>query len=143
VSEHRFGAARYRVRATLRLRRSGYVALAIGDGPSLVAFWADSTTTTSVDAGTFKPAVTTGPFPAAGIWAGSYTLEIDYSPTYPAGCVQVFTGGAMKLLSTCLPLPAEFAMPKVLSIALGDVSGGLAKTGSVEIEFDNVTFDIK
>jgi hypothetical protein len=55
----------------------------------------------------------------------------------------VFTGGAMKLLSTCLPLPAEFAMPKVLSIALGDVSGGLAKTGSVEIEFDNVTFDIK
>ena len=29
MSEHRFGAARYRVRATLRLRRSGYVALAI------------------------------------------------------------------------------------------------------------------
>ena len=119
----------------------GYVALAIAEGPTLAAFWADSTTA-NVDGGTFKPALASGAFPSTGVWAGSYTLEIDYDATNPTGCVQVYSGPS-RLLSPCLPLPPQFGHPTVLSIALGDVAGGLEHTGSVNVEFDNVTFDIK
>jgi hypothetical protein len=119
----------------------GYVALAIADGPTLAAFWADSTTA-NVDGGTFKPAIASGAFPSAGVWAGSYTLEIDYDAMNPTGCVQVY-GGPSRLLSACLPLPPQFGHPTVLSIALGDVAGGAGRTGSVNVEFDNVTFDIR
>ena len=119
----------------------GYVALAITDGPKLAAFWADSTTA-NVDGGTFKPALASGAFPSSGVWAGSYTLEIDYDAMNPTGCVQV-SSGPSRLLSPCLPLPPQFAHPTVLSIALGDVAGGVEHTGSVSVEFDNVTFDIK
>jgi hypothetical protein len=82
------------------------------------------------------------PFPALGTWAGSFTLEIDYQGATSAGCVQVYRGVTAQL-ATCLPLPAQFAKPQVLSIALGDVSGGLGKTNPVNLEFDNVLFDAK
>ncbi len=118
----------------------GYVALAIADGPTLAAFWADSTTA-NVDGGTFKPALASGAFPSTGVWAGSYTLEIDYSVN-PTGCVQV-SSGPSRLLSPCLPLPPQFGHPTVLSIALGDVAGGVGRTGAVNVEFDNLTFDIR
>jgi hypothetical protein len=94
-----------------------------------------------VDGGALKLANASGMFPSAGVWAGTYTLEIDYGATV-AGCVQMYHG-PMPLLSSCLALPPEFANPKVLSIGLGNVAGPLGKTGSVNLEFDNVTFNIK
>jgi hypothetical protein len=119
----------------------GYVAMAIGDGPTLGALWAQSTTTTFGDAGTGKVVPTSGAFPSPGVWNGSYAVEIDYGAT-ASGCLQVYRG-ATPLLMPCLMLPSEFASPHVVSIALGDVAGGAAHTGMIDLEFDNVTFNIK
>ena len=119
----------------------GYVAMAIATGPSLAAFWVQSGST-DPDAGSFKPAIATSPFPSLGTWAGSYTLEIDYSGAFPNGCVQLYRGVAPQLAS-CLALPPQFAKPTILSVGLGDVSGGLGKTDHVDLEFDNVLFDVK
>jgi hypothetical protein len=118
----------------------GYVAMAIATGPSLAAFWVQSAST-NLDAGSFKPAFAMSTFPTLGTWAGSFSLEISYAAN-PNGCVQVYRGVTPEL-ATCLPLPPEFASPKLLSIALGDVSGGFGKTNQVNLEFDNVTFNIK
>jgi hypothetical protein len=119
---------------------NGYVALAIGDGPSLDAFWVQSTGNV-LDGGVSKPAPLSGSFPAPGVWVGTYIVEVSYATT-PTGCLQIYNGEAPQM-GTCLVLPPEFADPKVLSIALGDVAGGGAHTGMINVEFDNVTFDIK
>jgi hypothetical protein len=119
----------------------GYVAMAIGDGPTLAALWVQSASTNPGDAGLFKAAPGTGTFPSPGVWDGSYAVEISYAPATPP-CLQVYRG-VSPLLSSCLSLPPEFATPTVLSIALGDVAGGAGHTGQVNLEFDNVTFNVK
>jgi hypothetical protein len=119
----------------------GYVAMAIGDGPTLSALWVQSTSVMPMDAGAFKAAPAMGAFPSTGIWDGSYAVEIQYNPPSPP-CLQVYRG-ISQLLTSCLPLPPEFANPTVLSIVLGDVAGGAGHTGTVNLEFDNVTFNIK
>ena len=119
----------------------GYVAMAIGDGPTLSALWVQSTTTMPMDAGAFKAAPVTGAFPSTGIWAASFVVEVDYSPPMPP-CLLVYQGVPPQP-SSCVPLPPEFANPTVLSIVLGDVAGGAGHTGSVDLEFDNVTFNIR
>jgi hypothetical protein len=117
----------------------GYVAMAIGDGPTLAALWVESTTTMPMDAGAFKATPAMGAFPSTGIWLGSFSVEVDYNPPSPP-CLQVYR--VQPLLSSCVPLPPEFANPTVLSIVLGDVAGGTGHTGTVEVEFDNVLFNV-
>ncbi len=119
----------------------GYVALAITNGPQLSALWVQSTSVTALDAGTFKATPAMGAFPSVGVWAGTFAVEVEYDPPKPP-CLQVYRG-VTALLSSCVDLPPEFAMPTVLSIVLGDVAGGVGKTGTVNLEFDNVTFDVK
>jgi hypothetical protein len=132
---------------------AGYVAMAIasvGGAPVLTAVWSRSAGASGPDAGSFGVAAsgngTMGTFPAAGVWDGDYTLEMTFGVTAanPAGgpCLQVYRAVA-PLLAQCLPLPPQFAAPSVFSIALGDEAGGGARTGSIDIEFDNVLFDAK
>jgi len=118
----------------------GYAALAIGNGPTLAAAWAEAADAGASDGGTFKTSASTGPFPAAGTWAGRYSIEVTYTST--GGCVQVYEG-VTALLSPCLALPSRLLHPASVAIALGDYTGGVGNTGAINVEFDNVTFDIK
>jgi|HubBroStandDraft_1064217.scaffolds.fasta_scaffold89069_1 hypothetical protein len=119
----------------------GYAALVVGNGPSLSGAWLDTTDAGTSDAGTFKIANATGTFPASGVWSARYAIEVDYTSS-TSGCVQVFQG-TTALLSPCLPLPPQLLHPSVVSISLGDYAAGFASTGSIDVEFDNVTFDIE
>jgi hypothetical protein len=121
----------------------GYVAMAIGYGPSLSTVWSAPADAGASDAGTFQGAKAGGTFPAAMAWAGRYTLEIDYGApaTASSGCIQAFDG-VTPLLTPCMPLPPSLSNPSVVSIAIGDYAGGLASTGDVDIEFDDVTLDV-
>jgi len=120
----------------------GYVAMAIGTGPSIVTAWAAPTDAGVGDAGPFQTAKANGTFPSLMMWAGRYTLEIDYAAsTAGGGCIQAYQGPT-PLLTTCMPLPPSLANPAVLSIAIGDYAGGLGNTGATDIEFDDVTFDV-
>jgi hypothetical protein len=120
---------------------AGYVAVAIVDGPQLAVLAVPGTSTGApLDAGLPKPALA-GSLPALGQWAGTYTIEVDYSVT-PAGCAQLYAG-AKPLLDPCMALPSSFVDPKVVSVAVGDVAGGAGKTGSIAVEFDDLTFDLK
>jgi hypothetical protein len=114
----------------------GYVAMAIGSGPVLEAVASAPT-----DAGTILPGTeqASGSFPAPETWAGRYTLEIDYTQMPP--CAQVLDGTGAELLSKCLALPPSLATPGTFAIILGDYSGGFTNTGTVDLEFDNVTLD--
>ncbi len=119
----------------------GYAALVIGSGPSLSAAWADSADAGASDAGTFKIASATGTFPATGVWSARYAIEIDYGSSN-TGCVQVFQG-TTALLSPCMPLPPHLLHPTALSIALGDYAAGFGNTGNINVEYDDVTFDVR
>jgi hypothetical protein len=118
----------------------GYTALTIGGGPTLSGEWTDSVDAGPSDAGTFRTSNATGPFPAGGVWAARYAIEVDYTST--ASCVQIYEG-ITPLLSPCLALPPHLLHPASVSIALGDYAGGLESTGVINVEFDNVTFDIQ
>jgi hypothetical protein len=117
----------------------GYAALAIGNGPVLQGAWVDAADGGASDAGSFKSSNSSGPFPASGVWAGRYAIEIDYSAA--TGCVQIFDGSTA-LLSSCLVLPPGLRHPTSVSVVLGDYAAALASTGSIDVEFDNVTFDL-
>jgi hypothetical protein len=121
----------------------GYAAIAIGNGPVLAAIWSLSTDAGASDAGAFMTAnAPSGTFPSAGVWAGRYGLEITFGAVTGApGCIQVYQGPTPQL-TPCLTLPSAITRPGAISIALGDVAGGLGFTGQVDMEFDNVTFDI-
>jgi hypothetical protein len=119
---------------------NGYAALAITSGPTLSGAWTDATDAGVSDAGTFKTSNATGTFPAGGVWAARYAIEVDYTST--AGCVQIYEG-ITPLLSPCLALPPHLLHPATVSIALGDYAGGLESTGVISVEFDNVTFDVQ
>jgi hypothetical protein len=81
-------------------------------------------------------------FPTLATW-DSYTLEVDYNGgTVTGPCAQLYRGGIAQL-SPCLPLPVPSTATKTLALVLGDVAGGQFKQGSVNLELDNVTFDIK
>jgi hypothetical protein len=128
---------------------SGYVAMAIASSvgaPVLTALWSRASGAASPDAGSFDIATATGSFPTTGSWDGDYTLELTFTATAsnPAGgpCLQVYRS-INPLLARCLPLPPEFKAPSVFSIALGDEAGGFARTGSIDVEFDDVRFDVK
>jgi hypothetical protein len=118
----------------------GYAALAIASGPSLSGGWTDATDAGASDAGAFKTSNATGTFPAGGVWTARYAIEVDYTST--AGCVQIYAG-ITPLLSPCLALPPHLLHPASVSISLGDYAGGLDNTGVINVEFDNVTFDIQ
>jgi hypothetical protein len=122
----------------------GYAALAIGSGPNLQAVWTLPADAGPASASSFKTQNATGSFPTTGQWSGRYAIEIDYTGTAAAktGCIQIYQG-VTPLLSPCLALPAEFATPHTLSVALGDYAGGTGNTGTIDIEFDNVTFTEK
>ncbi|MGO8996404.1 MAG: hypothetical protein ACLQVI_24075 [Polyangiaceae bacterium] len=122
----------------------GYAALAIGSGPNLTAVWTLPADAGAANANSFKTQNATGSFPTTGQWSGRYAIEIDYTGTAAAktGCIQIYQG-VTPLLSPCLALPAEFVTPHALSVALGDYAGGGGNTGTVDIEFDNVTFTEK
>ena len=122
----------------------GYAALAIGSGPNLTAVWTLPADAGAANANSFKTQNATGSFPTTGQWSGRYAIGIDYTGTAAAktGCIQIYQG-VTPLLSPCLALPAEFVTPHALSVALGDYAGGGGNTGTVNIEFDNVTFTEK
>jgi hypothetical protein len=117
----------------------GYAAIGIAGGPKLTGAWAGRADG-GADAGTFQSATASGTFPAPGTWAARYALEIDTSST--GGCVQVYEGPTA-LLSPCLALPADLLRPSVVSVVLGDYTVGLGNTGSIDVDFDNVTFDVR
>ena len=116
-----------------------YAALLIGSGPTLAGEWADATDGGASGPGTYQTANSTGAFPASGTWAGRYAIEVDYT----TGCVQIYDG-VTPLLASCLALPSALREPpKSISIVLGDYAGGVfASTGSIDVEFDDVTFDL-
>jgi hypothetical protein len=134
-------AASFAAIAAGTTENDGVVALAIGSGPTLTAAWVAPQDAGASDAGTFSTANSTQPFPTLGQWAGRYAIDVTYSTstTGRSACAQVYAGPT-PLLSQCLALPSSLASPKLLSIALGALSGGLKNTGHVQIRFDNVTF---
>jgi len=117
----------------------GYAAMAIGNGPVLSAVWAQAADAGPGDAGPLQASNAQGAFPSSGVWAGRFAIEIDYSGG--GGCVQIYQGPTA-LLSHCMLLPDSLSSPRVFSIALGDYTGGLGITGNVDLEFDDVTFDV-
>jgi hypothetical protein len=117
----------------------GYAALAIGNGPTLQGAWVDAADGGPSDAGSFRSSNASGAFPASGLWAGRYAIEVDYSAA--DGCVQIFDGSTA-LLPSCLVLPPSLRHPAFVSVVLGDYAAGLASTGSIDVEFDDVTFDL-
>jgi hypothetical protein len=118
----------------------GFAALSIGNGPSLSAWWVDSADAGASDAGTFKGSNASGAFPGTGAWAARYAIEVDYLAT--TGCVQIYEGPTA-LLSPCLPLPPNLLHPGVVSVVLGDYAAGFGVTGSIDVDFDDVTFDVQ
>jgi len=94
--------------------------------------------------GGFTTKTAAGTFPTLGQWVGRYAIEIDYSGsgTSKSGTVQIYQG-VTPLLSTPMTLPSQFVNPKALAIAIGDYAGGGGSTGSIDVEFDNVTFTEK
>jgi hypothetical protein len=42
-----------------------------------------------------------------------------------------------------MPLPPQLSSPKQFVIALGESAGGLGNTGLIQLQFDNVTFDLQ
>ncbi|HEX3343910.1 MAG TPA: hypothetical protein VHS09_05020 [Polyangiaceae bacterium] len=83
------------------------------------------------------------PFPTLGQWDGRFALEIDYGPATDAGptaCAQIYVG-TFPQLTPCLVLPPSLSHPLQTSIALGVYSGGVGNTGTVDVEFDNVTYN--
>jgi hypothetical protein len=119
----------------------GFAALAIGNGPMLSAAWVAPGDAGASDAGAYAIENSTNPFPALNVWSGRYAIEIDYNTIDVTACAQVYQGPTA-LLAHCLVLPPSLSDPKVVSIALGDYSAGLGNTGSVDMAFDNVTFDV-
>jgi hypothetical protein len=121
----------------------GYVAIAVTDGPSLSAVWSAPADAGATDAGPFQIAKATGSFPALQTWAGRYTLEIDYAAAAAGGgaTLQLYQG-VTPLLSPPMPLPPSLGNPGFVSIALGDYAGGLQLTGTIDLEFDDATYDV-
>lgn len=121
----------------------GYATIAIGGGPSLTAATSDTADAGATDGGgTFKTGTASGQFPASGVWAGTYALEVDYSLSAGA-TVQLYNAVGEPLLSPALPLPPHLIQSRIVSVILGDYAGGLASTGNIDVEFDNVTVDVK
>jgi hypothetical protein len=56
--------------------------------------------------------------------------------------VQVYQGPTA-LLSPCLALPPQALRSTDVAIAVGDYASGFNKTGDIDVEFDDVTFDMK
>jgi hypothetical protein len=121
----------------------GYAAMAIGAGPVISAAWAAPSDAGAGDAGAYQTANASGQFPSPGTWAGRYAIEIDYATSIGsvATCVQIFQGPT-PLLAHCLPLPASLGNPGVLSIAVGDLAAGVTNTGPIDLEFDDLTFNV-
>ncbi|HEY5243806.1 MAG TPA: hypothetical protein VIJ22_20135 [Polyangiaceae bacterium] len=91
----------------------------------------------------FGSAKASSPFPTLGQWDGRFAIEIDYGPATDAGptaCAQIYAG-TFPQLTPCLALPPSLSHPVQTSIALGVYSGGLGNTGTVDVEFDNVTYN--
>ncbi|HEY8038358.1 MAG TPA: hypothetical protein VIF15_01130 [Polyangiaceae bacterium] len=131
-----FAAVAYGARLT-----DGFAAMAIGNGPVISAAWV-APGDAGGDAGAFQTASAKGAFPSLQVWAGRFAIEIDFGATAGAGgCVQMFQGPTA-LLDACLPLPPTLGDPRVLSIALGDSAAALGSTGNIDLEFDDVTFDV-
>jgi hypothetical protein len=122
---------------------SGYAALAITNGPALTAGWAAPGDAGASDAGTFQSASSTAPFPPTQSWAGRFAIEIDFplsSTTTP--CVQIYQG-LTALLKQCMALPPSMSDPSVLSVIVGDDAVGFGATGVIDLEFDNLWFDVR
>jgi hypothetical protein len=120
------------------------VTVALSSGPKLEAAWGPGMGGPATDAGSGGFEEATKNFSPTGAWAGRYALEIAYgTPGERGGCAQVYVGAAPQLPS-CLPLPPLFDKPSTLSIALGVYSLGVlgsGSTGTMKIEFDDVTFN--
>jgi hypothetical protein len=117
------------------------VAFAVaGTPPVLEAAWLASADAGATDAGNYGMGNFSGPFPQSDSWTARYSLVIDYTKT-AGGCLQVYAGTTAEL-AQCLPLPASFGTAKTVSIAIGDYTALLGNTGTVDVEFDNVTFDV-
>jgi len=115
----------------------GYAAMAIGTGPTLEAFWTDAADAGSPgDAGTWGAGKATT-FPPLATWGNRFALEVDYGQS----CLQIYQG-ITPLLTPCLPLSGQLLARHTLSIAIGDYAGGWGSVGQVDIEFDDVTFNI-
>lgn len=122
----------------------GYVAMAIANGPSIAAVWTAPADAGASDAGPFQLTKSSSAFPTAMTWAGSYTLEIDFTGATAggaAGCLQAYVGPT-PLLASCMPLPPSLSNPSVLAVGIGDYAGGLGGTGDIDLEFDNLTLDV-
>ena len=120
----------------------GYVALAIGNdfGNVLAGAWAIADGSAAGDAGSYATSSSGTAFPSSGTWAGRFAIEIDYDASGSA-CLQGYRGPT-PLLTPCMPLPPSLSNPGVVSIALGDYAAGLGNTGAIDLEFDNVTYDV-
>lgn len=120
----------------------GYVALAIGNdfGNVLAGAWAIADGSAAGDAGSYATSSSSTAFPSSGTWAGRFAIEIDYDASGGA-CLQGYRGPT-PLLTSCMPLPPSLGNPGVVSIALGDYAAGLGNTGEIDLEFDDVTYDV-
>lgn len=91
----------------------------------------------------FGTANASSPFPTLGQWDGRFAIEVDYGPATDAGptaCAQIYVG-TFPQLTPCLALPPSLSHPLQTSIALGVYSGGIGNTGTVDVEFDDVTYN--
>jgi hypothetical protein len=135
-------AAGFAAIAVGTLRSDGIVAMALGNGPTLAAVWLNPADAGAGDAGMFGSANSTQPFPALGQWSGRYALEITYPTDLVSAAHAQIYSGSTPLLSSPLTLPLELSAPRQFVIALGDSTGGLGLTGLIQLQFDNVTFDL-
>jgi len=122
--------------------QGGVVSIAIGNGPQLAAVWQSASDAGMTAGNGFGSAPSTAPFPTLGVWSGRFAIEIQYGGTEAAktACAQIYQG-SIALLGSCTPLPDSFADPHELSIALGQYSAGFDNTSTIQVRFDDVTFN--
>ncbi len=114
----------------------GVVGLAIGSGPTLIAFYLQPA---SADAGAagLGTASSSAPFPNTGAWDGRFAVDVTY--TSSSGCLQLYQGNSA--LTSCLSLPASLLDPTDLWIDMG--VSGIGNTGTVVLSIDDVTFQVR
>jgi hypothetical protein len=116
---------------------SGAVALSFSPGPTLSAVYLEPPDSGGLG---FGAANATSPFPPLGTWDGRFAIEITYGTEGgAAACAQVYIG-IQPQLSPCLKLPDSLSRPKNTAIAIGVYSGGAGNTGTVALQFDDVTY---
>jgi hypothetical protein len=120
------------------------VALALGGGGTLAGVWTLAPGATPPDGGLpygVQAASSSVTPPSLDTWGARYTMSVTFPKLGPP-CFQILAGPS-KLLDPCMPLPPAFSRPSAVSIALGDYASAFKVTGTVDVEYDNVTFSVE